>query len=111
MGSLADSRWILVMHTVATLALEHSGGVDISIPCMIFTQVYPFEHHGPPAEPLYDVRVCGPTVTTTVPYGAVAYQLVPPYSWNDAANADTIRRGAPPTLPQNARHHAHDLPA
>ncbi|MEQ4209873.1 helix-turn-helix domain-containing protein [Actinopolymorpha sp. B9G3] len=78
------------MHTVAILALERSGGIDISIPCMIFAQAYPLGHHGPPARPLYNVRVCGPMVTTTVPYGDVAFRILPPYSWADAAAADTI---------------------
>ena len=36
------------------------------------------------------MRVCGPTVTTTVPYGDEAFRIVPPYSWADAASADTI---------------------
>jgi transcriptional regulator GlxA family with amidase domain len=78
------------MHTVAILALERSGGIDISIPCMIFAQAYPLGHHGPPAEPLYHVRVCGPMVTTTVPYGDAAFRILPPYSWAEAATADTI---------------------
>jgi transcriptional regulator GlxA family with amidase domain len=78
------------MHTIAVLALDRSGGVDISIPCMIFGQVYPLGWHAPPARALYEVRVCGPAVTTTVPCGDVAFQIVPPYSWADAAHADTI---------------------
>jgi transcriptional regulator GlxA family with amidase domain len=78
------------MHTVAILALEGSGGIDISIPCMIFAQAFPVGHHGPPAPPLYNVRVCGPMVTTTIPGGGEAFQIVPPNSWEDAAAADTI---------------------
>ncbi|GAB3412409.1 GlxA family transcriptional regulator [Flindersiella endophytica] len=78
------------MHTVAILALERSGGIDISIPCMIFGQAYPLGQHAKPARPLYDVWVCGPAVTTTLACGDVAFGIVPPRTWADAAAADTI---------------------
>jgi transcriptional regulator GlxA family with amidase domain len=78
------------MHTVAILALERSGGIDISIPCLIFGQAYPLGQHKTVARPLYDVWVCGPPVTTTLANGDLAFGIVPPHSWADALDADTI---------------------
>lgn len=77
------------MHTVAILTLEGAGGIDLSMPCLIFGQRHTSPHTST-RKPLYDVRVCGPRVTTTLPGGRQTFQVIPPYSLADAADADTI---------------------
>lgn len=77
------------MHVVAVVTLDGAGGIDIAMPCMIFGQTYPRPlRHGKRA--LYDVRVCGPEVTTTFSGGRKTFKVTPPYPLAEAAEADTI---------------------
>lgn len=78
------------MHTVAVLALESVGGFDLSVLCQILGSAYPVGRSAG-SERLYDVRVCGgPEPTTVAMGGSTAFDVVPPYAWCDAVEADTV---------------------
>ncbi|WP_129663589.1 GlxA family transcriptional regulator [Phytoactinopolyspora endophytica] len=79
------------MHTVAVLALESSGGFDLSVVTEVFGSAYPL---GRPTgcEPLYDVGIYGdPGARNTVVMGVSTTLVVEtPYAWADAVEADTV---------------------
>lgn len=77
------------MHTVAILAIETCGAMDLSMPSLIFSHVH-IDPRSPTCQPLYDLWVCGPPVTATFPGGVHGFQVIPPRPWADAAEADTI---------------------
>lgn len=66
------------MHTVAILALDRCGAMDLTLPTLVFRQ------------PLYRVWICGPPVTATFPGGIPGFDVVPPHSWAEGLDADTI---------------------
>src|SRR4051812_15720246 len=75
------------MRTVAVLAVEGAVGLELAGACQVFAAA----HDPVSGEPLYDVRVCGDQVGTTVRAHRVEiFRAQAPYRFEDALEADTV---------------------